>query len=292
MARHRQLLTRRAALIRGLVFAACSVTPVAAETFRRVAEIERRLNGRLGVGALNTATDDWLTYRGRESFAMCSTFKWILVALVQKRIEQGRLTYGRRITYSKADLLDYAPATRASAARGWMTVEDLCAAAVEVSDNTAANLLLAQVGGPQAVTGFVRAHGDGVTRLDRIEPMLNQNGDHDLRDTTSPIAMTQTMQRILLGNVLHADSRERLIGWMINSTRGLDRLRAGFPATWRTGDKAGTGQNGAFNDVAVSWPPRRPPILVACYISGGDTDAAVLGAVQAEVARTIVEHWS
>src|SRR3984957_584234 len=222
------MLTRRSALISSLAFVASSSVAAAwPRNAQRFEEIERRLGARFGAAALDTAKIVWITYRERERFAMCSTFKWILVALVLKRIEEGTLAYHQTITYSNADLLDYAPVTRANVARGRMTIEDLCAAAIEVSDNTAGNLLLARIGGPQAFTDFVRAHGDSVTRLDRIEPMLNQNAYHDLRDTTSPLAMTQTMNQILLRSVLRADSRERLIGWMVNSTRGLDRMRAG-----------------------------------------------------------------
>ena len=108
----------------------------------------RRLNVRLGVAALNTANGTWLRHRADERFAMCSTFKWILVALALRRIEVGDFTLDRRISYSPSDLLEYAPVARANVARGWLSVEELCTASVQVSDNTAANLLLDVVGGP------------------------------------------------------------------------------------------------------------------------------------------------
>ena len=223
---------------------------------------------------------------------MCSTFKWIMVALALRRIEAGDLRLDRRINYSSSDLLEYAPVARANVARGWLSIEELCAASVQVSDNTAANLLLDVVGGPSGVTQFIRSIGDTVTRLDRREPELNENVAGDPRDTTTPDAMATTARALLLGKTLSQQSRDRLIGWMITSTRGLDRLRAGLPASWRVGTKAGTGPNGALNDVAIAWPPHHAPILVASYISGGSIDSVARSAGQADVARVIAAAWS
>jgi beta-lactamase class A len=256
------------------------------------ADIEQKLKVRLGVAALNTANGAWLRHRVDERFAMCSTFKWILVALALRRIEVGDFTLDRRISYSSSDLLEYAPVARANVARGWLSVEELCAASVQVSDNTAANLLLDVVGGPNGVTQFVRSIGDAVTRLDRREPELNENVGGDPRDTTTPAAMATTARTLLLGKTLSQQSRDRLTGWMMTSTRGLDRLRAGLPASWRVGTKAGTGPNGALNDIAIAWPPRRAPILVASYMTGGDIDDAARSAGQADVARAIGAAWS
>jgi beta-lactamase class A len=256
------------------------------------ADIEQRLQVRLGVAALNTVNGVWLRHRADERFAMCSTFKWILVALALRRIEVGDFTLDRRINYSPSDLLEYAPVARANVARGWLSVEELCAASVQVSDNTAANLLLDVVGGPNRVTQFVRSIGDPVTRLDRREPELNENAAGDPRDTTTPAAMATTASTLLLGKTLSQRSQGRLTGWMITSTRGLDRLRAGLPASWRAGTKAGTGPNGALNDVAIAWPPGRAPILVASFMTGGNIDDDARSAGQADVARAIVAAWS
>lgn len=266
-----------------------AATSTAAAAF---ADIEERLNVRLGVAALNTVNGTWFRHRADERFAMCSTFKWILVALILRRIEAGDFTLDRRVAYSTSDLLEYAPVARANVARGWLSIAELCAASVQVSDNTAANLLLSVVGGPNAVTQFVRSVGDAVTRLDRREPELNENVAGDPRDTTMPAAMAKTANALLLGTTLSQGSRERLIGWMITSTPGLDRLRAGFPENWRVGAKAGTGPHGALNDVAIAWPPDRGPILVASYITGGTIDSVARSAGQAQVARVIAAAWS
>jgi len=163
---------------------------------------------------------------------------------------------------------------------------------VQVSDNTAANLLLDVVGGPSGVTQFVRSIGDTVTRLDRREPEMNENLAGDPRDTTTPAAMATTARTLLLGKTLSPSSRDLLTRWMITSMRGVDRLRAGLPASWRVGTKAGTGPNGALNDVAIAWPPHHAPILVASYFTGGNIDNDARSAGQAEVARAIAAAWS
>jgi beta-lactamase class A len=168
-----------------------------------------------------------------------------------------------------------------------MTVEALAEAAVTVSDHTAANLLLAKIDGPAGFTRFVRAIGDDVTRLDRTEPALNDNDPSDPRDTTSPRAMATTMRRVLCGDVLSAASRERLLGWLRACETGKERLRAGLPAAWTVGDKTGSGQRGAVNDVAIAVPPGRAPILVAAYLSDGHGELATLAAAHADVGRLI-----
>ena len=172
-----------------------------------------------------------------------------------------------------------------------MVVQDMCAAIVEVGDNTAANLLLALMGGPAGATNYLRALGDLVTRLDRNEPGLNTNLPDDPRDTTTPDAMIGTMTKILLGDALSAKARERLIGWMKNSNTGLDRLRAGLPRDWIVGDKTGTGANGAANDNAIVWPPDRAPILIAAYLSGSRGTLEALNAAHAEIGRVIVRAF-
>ena len=154
-----------------------------------------------------------------------------------------------------------------------MTMEELCAAAITQSDNTAANLMLASFGGPVALTNWLRTLGDKATRLDRIEPDLNEAAPGDPRDGTTPRAMAYTLQRILLGNVLSKASESLLIGWLTANTTGDARLRAGMPAGWRVGDKTGTGSNGATSDVAIVWRPERPPVIIAAYLV--DTKAPI-----------------
>jgi beta-lactamase class A len=253
----------------------------------RLAALEARSGGRLGVMALDTATGRRLGYRAEERFPLCSTFKVLLAGAVLARVEKGQERMDRPIAYTKADLLDYAPVTKARAAEGRMTVEALCAAAVEASDNTAANLLLQTLGGPAGLTAFARGLGDAVTRLDRTEPTLNTALPDDPRDTTTPAAMVESLKAMLLGGGLEPESCQRLEGWMRGCTTGGDRLRAGLPAEWTVGDKTGTGDRGTVNDVAILRPPGRGPILVAAYYTGSRVPLKDRSAVLAEVGRLV-----
>ncbi len=248
-------------------------------------QIEAGLGGRVGVAALDTGSGKSFAWRANERFAMCSSFKWVLAAAILARVERGELALDQILPYSASALLNHSPVTGAHLREGGMRIGDLCAAAVEESDNGAANLLLKRVGGQAGYTRFLRGLGDAVTRLDRNEPSLNDNLPGDPRDTTTPDAMVRTMRRVLVDNALKAASREKLLEWMRKSRTGANRLRAGIPANWTEGDKTGTGARGATVDNAILWPPGRPPILVAAYLSGSDKPLAMLEAAHAEIGR-------
>ena len=171
-----------------------------------------------------------------------------------------------------------------------MTIDGLARAAVTVSDNTAANLLLAKIGGPAGLTRFVRSLGDPVTRLDRTEPALNDSGPGDPRDTTSPRAMVGLMRTVLCGDALSRAARERLLGWLRACETGKNRLRAGLPQDWTVGDKTGTGEHGAVNDLAIAWPPARAPILIAAYLSDGRAELGALVSAHAEIGKEVARE--
>jgi beta-lactamase class A len=168
-----------------------------------------------------------------------------------------------------------------------MSVSDMCEAIVELSDNTCANLLLAEVGGPAALTGFWRATGDATSRLDHNEPELNRSPPGDPHDTTTPAAMAANLRRFVLDEVLSAASRQRLTGWMLNCKTGNSRLRAGLPKDWKIGDKTGNNGKDAAGDIAVAWPRPDAPIFISVYTQGGTPTAVQLEAVFAEIGRMV-----
>ena len=258
-----------------------------------LAAIEARVGGRLGVAMLDTGSGATIAYRASERFRMCSTFKLLLAACVLARVDRGQERLERRIAYGAADLVAYSPITERHVADG-MTVAELCHAAITVSDNGAANLLLRQIGGPAALTAFLRASGDAVTRLDRIEPALNDAPPGDPRDSTTPLVMVTTMRRLLLGDLLQPSSRARLVAWLIASTTGAARLRAGTPTGWAIGDKTGTwsgdSRPATSNDVAILWPPGRAPILIAAFLTECPAAAAARDAALADVARIVMSR--
>jgi beta-lactamase class A len=251
---------------------------------------ERATSGRIGLYAENLATGANIGWRAQERFVMCSTFKASLTACVLARVDSGQDHLERPISYGPQDLLEYAPAARqnlAKATSATMSVADMCEAAVELSDNTCANLLLAQVGGPAALTAFWRSTGDEVTRLDHNEPELNRSAPGDPRDTTTAAAMAANLRRFVLGEVLSPASRERLTGWMLNCKTGDKRLRAGLPKGWRVGDKTGNNGKDASGDIAVAWPMPGGPVLICAYTQDGYPTAPQLDAVFADIGRMV-----
>lgn len=253
---------------------------------------------RLGVCLLDTATGEFTGNRVEEHFALCSTFKLPLVAACLREADHGRLDFSEVLRYSKSDLLSWAPVTGRHVAKGGLSIAVLAQAAQELSDGLAANLLVKRLGGPASVTAMFREMGDNVTRLDRYEPELGLVLSGDLRDTTSPIAMAQLVRRVTTGTLLRPDARQRLLRWMENTSTGTRRLRAGLPAEWRSGNKTGTGRaegtTNKCNDVAITFPPGRSPIIVAAYFDSGEYTAQVEArheAVVAEVGR-IAAAWA
>jgi beta-lactamase class A len=236
-----------------LTFLAASATSGENDAAARIAAIETRIGGRVGVAAVDTSNDKHLDYRAEERIPMCSTFKFLAAAAVLKRVDEKKERLERFVPYNAKDILEYAPVTKEHLSEGGMTLGALCEAAIEQSDNTAGNLLLNAIGGPGGLTNFVRALGDRVTRLDRIEPELNSAIPGDERDTTTPAAISSNMQRLLLG------------------------------------DKTGRGANGATNDIAIMRPPGRAPILLAIYSVGSTATVNDREAAIAEVTKVVAE---
>ncbi|HDS1650480.1 TPA: L2 family class A beta-lactamase [Stenotrophomonas maltophilia] len=249
------------------------------------AVLEKACAGRLGVTVLDTASGRRIGHRQDERFPLCSTFKTVLAATV---LDQSRRVPGlldRRVPVREADLLSHAPVARRHAGKD-LTVRDLCRATIITSDNTAANLLFDVVGGPPAVTAFLRAQGDSVTRSDRLEPELNSFAEGDPRDTTTPAAMAATLQRLVLGDALAPGARQQLADWLIDNETGDACLRAGLGARWRVGDKTGSNGEDARNDTAVLWPMGGgAPWVITAYLQAADISNDQRASVLAQVGR-------
>ena len=253
--------------------------------------LEDRHGGRLGVTALDTGSGRMLAHRGGERFAMCSTFKLLLAAQVLAAVDAGRERLDRRLTWTPDEVISWSPVIDKHDGTLGLPVETLCEATMTISDNTAANLLLAEHGGPRGLTDWLRGIGDAVTRLDRNEPSLNEATPGDPRDTTTPAAMVATMQTLLLGDALAPASRTRLTDWLLANQTGDKRLRAGLPG-WRIGDKTGTNNTGNSNDIGILWPPGGgAPVLVAAYIAESTGTHAERDAVLADAGR-VVGAWA
>jgi beta-lactamase class A len=277
-------LRRRDFVLGSMALLAAGQAGAAASPF---AALEARHGGRLGVAVFDIATGNRMAYRADERFPMCSTFKLFAVAAVLHNVDVGMERLDRWMPYSASDLLDHAPIARGRVDAGGMSISDLCAAAIEFGDNTAANLLLTAIGGPSGATSYVRTLGDAVTRIDRTEPTANTCIPGDPRDTTTPSAMLADLNRLTQGNALSTTSQNLLNGWLNDCQTASGRIPAGLPRAWTSGDKTGSGANATANDVSVIYPPDIAPRLVAAYYTGSSATEAEQDAVLAEVGRIV-----
>jgi beta-lactamase class A len=265
--------------------------PAAAEeAWPALKAYERESGGRIGLYAANLISGKTLTWRAAERFVMCSTFKASVAACILARVDRGVDRLDQTIAYGEKDLLDYAPVARQNLAKTRMSLGEMCQGAVELSDNTCANLLLAHIGGPAALNEFWRSSGDAVSRLDHNEPELNRSPPGDPHDTTTPAAMAGNLKRFILGDVLSPASRQQLTQWMVDCKTGAKRLRGGLPTNWRIGDKTGNNGEDAVGDIAVVWPKPDTPIVIAAYTQGGKPSAAQHEQVFAAIGRMVAEH--
>lgn len=247
--------------------------------------LERDHGVRLGVWAFDTKSSRTVTWRGDERFAYASTFKVLVCGALLRRDPVDRLR--TVITYHRSDLVAHSPITRRHVGTG-MTALQLCDAAIRYSDNTAVNLLLRSLGGPGALNAAMTDLGDTVTHADRIEPHLNEAAPGDVRDTSTPRALGTDLLRFVVGDALPPDKRAMLTNWLVGNTTGAALVRAAVPAGWRVGDKTGSGGYGTRNDIAVVWPPRRSPIVLAIMSTHTGPDADPNDAVVARAAAVVI----
>lgn len=266
------------------VFAQTSAN--AAVIKQKLAELEKSSGGRLGVALINTADNSQIVYRGEERFPMCSTSKVMAVSAVLKQSETNKALLNKRVEIKKSDLVNYNPIAEKHLDTG-MTLGELGAAAIQYSDNTAMNKLIAELGGPAGVTKFARSVGDATFRLDRTEPTLNTAIPGDKRDTTSPLAMAKSLQNLALGKALGEPQRAQLVEWLKGNTTGGESIRAGLPATWVVGDKTGSGDYGTTNDIAVIWPEHHAPLVLVTYFTQPHQDAKARKDVLAAAAKIV-----
>jgi beta-lactamase class A len=272
----------------GIVFFSLSLAARADSDFEKaIAKEESRIQGRVGVFAIRGSRN--VGYRADEQFSYCSVFKWILGAAVLQHAEDGRLSLTHKISYTKSDLVPHSPITSENVGKGRMKIEDLVAATIKTSDNTAANLLEPLVGGPAGLQSFVRGWGDTVTRFDRKEPEMSNNTPGDPRDKTSPQAMTRLLQTAFESEKLGRASRNQLLEWMKATSTGANRIRAGVPQNWTVGDKTGTCGYGGANDVAIIFPSKGSPIYVSLFTEGDRSDLKAHESAISEVAKAVLK---
>lgn len=253
------------------------------DTAQRFTDLETKYGARLGVYAT-----DSLAHRESERFAFDSTFKPLACAALLHEHPLATGYFDQTIHYTHDDLVPYSPTTETRLDTG-MTVAELCEAAITRSDNTAGNQILKLLGGPPALTAFLRTIGDDTTRSDRWETDLNTSIPGDDRDTTTPRAIAADYRKLVVENTLGAPERDLLESWLIANTTGAQRIRAGLPNTWTVGDKTGTGDYASANDIAVAWTDRGEPVVIAVLTAKPDQRAQPDNALLADAARIVAD---
>lgn len=252
-----------------------------------IERIERDLDARVGVVIRDSGSAWSLSHRADERFLMNSTFKTMLCGAVLRLVDDGALSLDEDIAIRDSDLLDYAPVTETMVGKS-MSIGELCFAALDMSDNTATNLLIDRIGGPQSVTAFLRDIGDPVSRLDRREPEVNDFAPGDPRDTTTPDAMALTMDALLNKDALTAESRARLVDWMSAGGVTGALIRASTPEGWQVADRSGSGDFNR-NIAAMVTPPGKAPYFISIFLSDADADFATRNAAVIALSEAVMQ---
>ena len=270
-------------------FAAIPKTVQLTSIQKQLAELEASSKGRIGVYAINTANNTHLEYRANERFPMGCTSKVIGVATILNNSINNSALLLQRISYSKKDLTNWNPITEKYLSSG-MTVEQLCAASISYSDNTAMNLLVKQMGGLEQMSLFAHSIGNTSFRQDNTWPKeAYSGGKGNLKDSSTPKDMANSLQKLAFTDALAKPQREMLISWLKANTTGDFRIKAGLPKGWIVADKTGTGgAYGTTNDLGIIWPPKCAPIIMAIYYTNDAKSAVMREDVVASATQLLV----
>ncbi|WP_440446425.1 class A beta-lactamase [Neobacillus bataviensis] len=260
---------------------AVTKTP-AHQIHREFAELENKYDARLGVYAIDTGTHRTVSYRPNERFAYASTYKALAAGALLQHYSIEQLD--QLVTYKSEDIVSYSPVTSLHVDTG-MTLREVIEAAVRYSDNTAGNLLLKKLGGPEGFETALRQIGDNVTQVDRYEPDLNSAVPGDTRDTSTPKSLATSLKYFAVSDLLPTEKRTILTDWMRGNATGDALIRAGAPTSWEVDDKSGAGSYGTRNDIAIVWPPNRAPIVIAVLSSRDTQNATYDNTLIAEAAK-------
>ena len=278
----------RRMLITGLPLLAAAAPDRFAPLRRAIPQIERSAGGPIGISLLDTHTGERFGHRADDRFPLCSTFKLLLAARLLHGADKGQWAMTERLPVTKADMLFNAPFTEKRIG-GSASLLELAEVMAVLSDNPAAIIALAKVGGPAALTAWLRSVGDQTTRLDRNEPEMNNETPGDPRDTSTPAAMLATSRAFVEGRILSPAARKTLFGWMQASKTADTMIRAALPPGWQEANKTGAGSWRARNIVSVITPPGRKPIWVAAYLFAGKSELAERNRQFVPLGRAIVE---
>ena len=291
---------------------------------RLAALAERARPGTLGIAVLDPDSGASWRVNADRAYPMMSVFKAPLGAAVLERVDRGVLSLDRTVALTPADLRAGPGPMRGElqSGRTEFSVRRLLDAAVSESDNTAADALVKLLGGPAAVTAFLRAHGVDGMRVDRDErtlahdidglaadadaPRANESAAEKLarrrrgyagyladpRDTSTPEAAVTFLRKLWRGELVSRESTALLLETMTHSPTVPNRLKGGVPAGARLTHKSGTsitfeGVTAAHNDIGVvSWPDGRT-VIVAAFLTASPASEPERDAIFSTLARDV-----
>ncbi|WP_237475619.1 class A beta-lactamase [Vibrio tetraodonis] len=273
------------------LLALVSVHSVSASLEQSLSKIEQEIKGQVGVAVIDTQSHNQWSYNGNQRFPMMSSFKTLACAKLLYDVEQKKLTLNQKIDVPESGLVNWNPITE-NFVGSKMSLQSVCAATMLMSDNYAANLALQQIGGPSGLTAFLREIGDQKTRLDRYEPELNYVEKGAENDTTTPIAITQTIKRLLTGDVLSTSSKTQLQFWMTNNMFSDSLARAVLPQGWLIADRSGGGVKGSRALTAMVWKSDRKPLFIGIFIANSSLSTLPeINQVVADISQLIFAQY-
>lgn len=260
---------------------------VADPVTKKIEKIEKKLGATIGVSVYERDTKNTWSYKGNEHFPLMSTFKTFACAALLSDVDAGKVKLGKPVEIKQDMLVTYSPVTEKYVGKEF-TLRDACVAAMTMSDNTAANIVLDNIGGPKGLTRFMLRIGDNHTRLDRMEPTLNEAVPGDMRDTTTPDAITLSLNKILFEDVLTEHSKKQLKQWMMDNKVSDGLVRSVLPEGWKIADRSGAGGFGSRGITAVIWSETRPPVILSIYLSQTDASFDSRNQAIAEIGKEII----
>jgi len=257
---------------------------------QKIEEIERELGARVGVSIYNVSTNELWDYKGNSRFPLMSTFKTLACAKLLADVDRGDQSFDTSVEITEDSLITWSPVTEKHVGEKF-SLKQACSAAMLMSDNTAANIVLDGINGPKALTQFMRAIGDNVTRLDRVEPYLNEAKAGDVRDTTTPNAMVKSLGELLFGSVLSTTDKEQLKQWMMDNKVSDSLLRSVLPQGWLIADRSGAGGFGSRGITAVAWSENKSPLIIGIYLTQTEASFESRNKSIAEIGQEIFNYY-
>jgi beta-lactamase class A len=257
--------------------------------------------GRVGIAAIDLATGREVAVHGTEAFPMASTVKVAVAAFYLSEVDAGRRSLSKMISLDESMRSGSDGIGKLMPNPGViLSAGNLIELMLTVSDNTATDMLIADLGGTRNVQRWLDSNRVAGIRIDRdIATLVLDNlglpklpgktaaqtlwasdplgdadravavtrFDADPRDTATPLAFARFLARLEKGEMLRPASRTFLFDVMARCRTGLDRIPGALPPGTATLHKTGT-LAGISNDVGIVTLPDKRRFAMAVFTRG------------------------